>query len=581
MRIVTAPSDRPRDREAVRHRERRGAGERRGGGLQRTPFPLKNGASAALVQNLQRHLPWSTTRKYATNFPVLADGWNGWQSGAASLATAPREWTLCAYLCNCVPGGDVVNLNHHPIELWRAAVRESKPTANNANAIHPSTIGSIHPSRRLPPCGILYLALCGVFILSTARRRFTVDTNDGTKQKKKKINIGKTITCHGPYCVQFGEKHQSVDFLHKSTSNPPRSSVPFRRPEKGEAQALIETSAKNGPGTFLPRVKFSGIRRMRVRLPRSSGDTETESQEAGVDVSATELGGVAPAPILPKSRGFSHQPQMGAKPSVHGYFGTYPLFLRHAQASQAGGSTAGQCALERWALGRVSRSYLGPAHLCRYVPFSLLAVPRLPRPSPFLSRRLSQFPLVTGSKSSPSSNCPVFSRPFLGFYSLFCRRCTLTLFTCAEHCLSSAPSGLSLGLSLLHLFSLPSRSCNEATPRGQYLVRHNVAKVHPRVVHSHTPHTPPGPKDHTSGPQVKVKVKVEHQSTPSKHTRTWRHAQVTNLGQGLRTDRLQGTDAESRYLDSCTADTPGHLPSLYVPYLIPLLLGTPTPTPTT
>ncbi|KAK1512457.1 uncharacterized protein CCOS01_14697 [Colletotrichum costaricense] len=111
------------------------------------------------------------------------------------------------------------------------------------------------------------------------------------------------------------------------------------------------------------------------------------------------LGGVAPAPILPK---------------------------RHAQASQAGGSTAGQCALERWALGRVSRSSPGPrssppSPIRTFSP-SLLS-PRLPRPSPFLSRRLSQFPLVTGSKSSPSCNCPVFSRPFLGFYSLFCRRC--------------------------------------------------------------------------------------------------------------------------------------------------------------
>lgn len=59
---------------------------------------------------------------------------------------------------------------------------------------------------------------------------------------------------HIPY-VQFGEKHQSVDFLHKQ---PTPVVIPFRRPEKGEAQALIETSAKNGPGTFLPRVKCVG-----------------------------------------------------------------------------------------------------------------------------------------------------------------------------------------------------------------------------------------------------------------------------------------------------------------------------------
>lgn len=75
-----------------------------------------------------------------------------------------------------------------------------------------------------------------------------------------------------------------------------------------------------------------------------------------------------------------------------------PFFLRHAQASQASqveGSTAGQWALGRWAESPGRLQVPGPAHLARYVPFcslSLLAVPRLPRSSPFLSRCLSQFP---------------------------------------------------------------------------------------------------------------------------------------------------------------------------------------------
>ncbi|KAK1546791.1 hypothetical protein CPAR01_00758 [Colletotrichum paranaense] len=164
---------------------------------------------------------------------------------------------------------------------------------------------------------------------------------------------------------------------------------------------------------------------------------------------------------------------MGAKPSVHGYFG--------------------QCALGRWALGRVSRSSPGPrssppSPIRTFSPsllppvfpvrhhFSPVASPNSRWSLDRSLRRRLIVPsfLVPFSASTPCSaadvaqslECP--STFFCAEFEMPYSSGTLTLFTCAEHCLSSAPSGLSLGLSLLHLFSLPSRSYNEAVRVRQH-----------------------------------------------------------------------------------------------------------------